>query len=120
MANDQSYLHKSGMAAAALWSGGTGMLALAVVQVATHSSKSFNTLVHSIGKAWMPGAEGIGPYSGKETVALAVWLSSWVILHYLLRDRNMNYKWLGGIFLILIAVATTLLWPPVWDVFPNH
>jgi hypothetical protein len=44
-------------------------VALAVVNVFTAASKPFNTWVHGVGKLWMPGAEGIGPYSGKETIS---------------------------------------------------
>ena len=37
---------------------------LAVVNVFTVASKDFNAWVHGVGKLWMPGAAGIGPYSG--------------------------------------------------------
>ena len=57
----------SGIAVAALMSSMLGMLALAVVNVFTTASKDFNAWVHGVGKLWMPGAAGIGPYSGKET-----------------------------------------------------
>jgi hypothetical protein len=64
----------SGAAVAALMAAMLGMLALAVVNVFTAASKDFNTWVHDVGKLWMPGATGIGPYSGKETISLLVWL----------------------------------------------
>ena len=62
----------SGAAVAALMAAMLGMLALAVVNVFTAASKPFNTWVHDVGKLWMPGAAGIGPYSGKETISLLV------------------------------------------------
>ena len=76
-------------------------------------SEGFTTSVHRIGKLWMPGAEGIGPYSGKETLSLLVWLVSWAILHPLLRKTEWNNQVVVGIFLVGVALATTLLWPPV-------
>ncbi len=65
-----------GIAVAALMAAMLGMLALAVVNVFTTASKPFNAWVHGVGKLWMPGAEGIGPYSGKETISLVVWLGA--------------------------------------------
>jgi hypothetical protein len=91
-----------------------GMLAMAIVNIFTEASQPFKELIHAIGKAWIPGAQGIGPYSGKETVLLVVWLVSWAILHYTLRWRDLPIKpWAIG-FLAGIGVATTLLWPPVF------
>jgi hypothetical protein len=60
------------------------MLVLAIVNVATTASPVFNNWVHGIGKLWMPGAEGIGPYSGKETLSLLAWLVTWAVLHVVL------------------------------------
>ena len=63
----------------------------------------------------MPGAEGIGPYSGKETLALLAWLGSWIGLHLVMRRRNRDLLNVGILFLIGIGLATTLLWPPVTE-----
>ncbi|HZS32704.1 MAG TPA: hypothetical protein VFC42_04945 [Methylomirabilota bacterium] len=104
---------RSGAAVAAMIAGMIGMLTLSIVNFATEASEAFSTWVHGVGKLWMPGAEGIGPYSGKETLALVAWLASWAILHPALRDRDPSIaRWLV-IFLIGIGIATTLLWPPV-------
>jgi hypothetical protein len=105
----------SGIAVAALVSAAIGMLTLAVVNVFTVALPGFNTWVHAVGKVWMPGAEGIGPYSGKETLSAVAWLGSWVILHYAVRTRELDLsRWLIT-FLIAVGVATTLIWPPVFE-----
>jgi hypothetical protein len=105
----------SGVAVAALMSVLIGMLTLAVVNACTAASPAFNAWVHSVGKLWMPGAQGIGPYSGKETLSALGWLGSWLILHYALRRRELNLsRWLI-VFLIGVAMATTLIWPPVFE-----
>jgi hypothetical protein len=110
----------SGVAVAALLSAMLGMLTLAVVNVFTAGSKAFEAWVHGAGKLWMPGAEGIGPYSGKETLALAVWLGSWIVLHVALRNRELAIsRWLI-VFLVGVAVATTLIWPPVFEYLAGH
>ncbi len=104
---------RSGAAVAAMIAAMIGMLVLSLVNFATEASEAFSAWVHGIGKLWMPGAQGIGPYSGKETLALVAWLASWAILHPTLRDRDPSLaRWLL-IFLIGVGIATTLLWPPV-------
>jgi hypothetical protein len=104
-----------GVAVAALMAAAVGMLTLAVVNLFTAASKGFNAWVYSVGKLWMPGAEGIGPYSGKETLALVAWLASWVILGVVLGGKEMKLsRWLI-IFLVGVGIATTLIWPPVFE-----
>jgi len=110
----------SGVAVAALLAAMTGMLALAAVNQFTAISPAFNTWVHSVGKLWMPGADGIGPYSGKETLAALAWLVSWVGLHFALRDKELSIsRWLMT-FLVGVGIATTWIWPPVFEYFAGH
>ena len=110
----------SGPAVAAIISAVLGLITLAVVNWGTAASKAFNEWVHGIGKLWMPGAEGIGPYSGKETLSLLVWIVSWIVLHIALRNRDLNLnRWLI-VFLVGVGIATTLLWPPVFEYLAGH
>lgn len=106
-------LEKNGITQAVLLSSMLGVLTLALVNLGTEVSDAFKENVQKIGKLWMPGAEGIGPYSGKETIALVVWLGSWLVLHRWLRDREWNHAWVISAFLMGVAAATTILWPPV-------
>ncbi len=109
-----------GAAVASIISAMLGLITLAVVNLGAEASEAFGKLVHGIGKLWMPGAEGIGPYSGKETISVAMWVASWIVLHIALRNREMNLgRWLI-IFLVGIGVATTLLWPPVYGYLAGH
>lgn len=109
-----------GVGVAALLSAMLGMLTLAAVNQFTAASKAFNAWVHGVGKLWMPGAAGIGPYSGKETLSAAVWIASWVILHYTLGQKDLDIsRWLI-VFLIGVAIATTWIWPPVFEYLAGH
>ena len=99
--------------AAALLSVVVGLLVLAGSHLLAEYSDAGKNWVYAWGKAWMPGAAGIGPYSGKETLALLAWMVSWGLLHLLLRRRNVNLTAMGVLFLLGIGSATTLLWPPV-------
>jgi hypothetical protein len=105
----------SGIAAAALAGVAIGVLTLAVVNVFTAASPAFNSWVHWVGKLWMPGAEGIGPYSGKETLSALAWLGSWATLHYSMRDRELDLSHCVIVFLVAVGLSTTLIWPPVFE-----
>ncbi len=110
----------TGEAVAALMAAMIGMLTLAMVNQFTAISPGFNTWVHSVGRLWMPGAAGIGPYSGKETLAVVGWLVSWAVLHPALRARELTLsRWLIA-FLVGVGLATTLIWPPVFEYFAGH
>lgn len=104
----------NGASVAALLSAAIGLLVLGIVVVATELSEAAKETVFEVGKAWVPGAEGIGPYSGKETFMLMGWLGSWLILHFALRDREVNTKAWFGVALAMLIVATLLVWPPIW------
>ena len=103
----------TGAAVAAYISASLGILALALSHLVSEKSERLKNAVHNLGKLWMPGAEGIGPYSGKETIQLLVWLSTWLILHLWFRNKNVSVSRSGVLFLIILGIATTLLWPPV-------
>lgn len=109
-----------GIAVAALMAAMIGMLTLAVVNAFTAGSKAFNAWVHEVGKLWMPGAAGIGPYSGKETLALVAWLGAWLILHFALRGKDLEISRWFIVFLVGVGIATTLIWPPVFEYLAGH
>ena len=104
-----------GIAVAAFLSAFIGTFTLAVVNVFTAASKDFNAWVHGVGKLWMPGAQAIGPYSGKETLALIAWLGSWIILHVALRRKDLDVGRWFIVFMVGLGIATTLIWPPVFE-----
>jgi hypothetical protein len=110
----QVSLRPSGAAAAALVAIGIGAMAMAIVVGLADASAAFNSgFVHSVGKAWVPGAQGIGPYSGKFTFFLIGWLLSWVVGHLVLRNRDVDLgKWAVTSF-ALISLAILLIWPPI-------
>lgn len=110
----------SGPACAATLSAALGLLGLAMAQVLSAVSAGFNTAMQTLGNLWMPGAAGIGPYSGKETVALLVWLISWALLHAVWVRKELSVGRLGTLALLLIGIATTLVWPPVTEWFVHH
>ena len=97
-----------------------GEFALLLADKISNRSKAAEGWVFGFGK-WMPGATGtgpggsIGPYSGKETIALAVWLLSWAVLYAALRTSSPGIAKSIKIFLIAIIVITVNFIDPVAD-----
>ena len=110
----------TGPVVAALMAVLCGDLALLVADKISNRSKTVEGWVYSLGK-WMPGATGtgpggsIGPYSGKETVALVVWCLSWMILHVALRNTSPSITRSLYAFLIGLAVITANFIDPIAD-----
>jgi hypothetical protein len=111
----------SGAAIAAMLSIGIGALAMAIVVGLSDASAAFNSgFVHSVGKAWVPGAQGIGPYSGKFTFFLVGWLLSWAIGHLALKNRDLDLgKW-AVVSFALISLGMLLIWPPITELVWVH
>lgn len=116
----QDHERPSGAALAATLSASLGVLALALAHVVSEAVPSFKAAMQTLGNCWMPGAAGIGPYSGKETVAALVWLGSWALLHAIWKKRELPVGLIGVVALILIGAATTILWPPVTDLLAHR
>lgn len=102
----------NGAAVAAFLSAMIGLLTMGIVHTGTGASAEFSRWVLSVGKLWIPNAQGIGPYSGKETFLLVAWLLSWVILHMLLRKRNVKLALPVVVFVIGMALATLFVYTP--------
>lgn len=109
--------HANGASVAAFLAASLGLLTLGIAAFTSEMSSRFRDAVFEVGKAWIPNAEFIGPYSGKETLALVGWLGSWLLLHRVLRRRDLEVRRWLVVALVLLLVATLLVWPPVWHFF---
>jgi len=111
----------SGAAIAAMLAVGIGALAMAIVVGISDASAAFNSgFVHSVGQVWIPGAQGIGPYSGKLTFFLVGWLLSWSIGHMVLKNRDLDLgKW-AVVSFALISLGILLVWPPITELIFVH
>ena len=105
----------NGAAVAAYISAMLGLLVMGIVHTMTDASAAFSTWVLSVGKLWIPNAQGIGPYSGKETFLLVTWLLSWAVLHMLLRKRNVKLIGPVIVFVVGMALATLFIYTPFID-----
>jgi hypothetical protein len=105
---------KTGEIAAALTAvciGLTGMIASHIWSVADQARA--NLFLLKIG-SWIPAWWGIGPYAGKETIGLVLWLGSWVPLHFVFKRLEISLKgWAYG-FIAAFALIVIMTWPPVY------
>lgn len=115
MSKTQQEAKPNGRAVAAMLSAMIGLLVMGIIHTWTDASASFSTFVLNVGKAWIPNAAGIGPYSGKETFMLISWFGSWALLYLLLRNRRVNLTIATLIFMIGMALATLFVYTPFID-----
>ena len=101
----------TGSAVAAFLSAMIGLLTLGIANIGDEA-KVLTSWLLQIGKLWIPNAQGIGPYSGKETLLLLGWLLSWVVLHIMLRKRDVKLAIPVGIFIMGMAFATLFIYTP--------
>ncbi len=114
----------SGPAAAALISAGIGCFTMMVSHHLADTSKEREKFIWGLGK-WIPGSDtgdklwgNIGSYSGKETMLLVGWLVSWIVLHNLLKNKQVKtrtiFLWAFG----SIVAATAMSWHPMFPYLP--
>jgi hypothetical protein len=56
-----------------------------------------------------------GGLSGRTTVAVAVWLAAWGVLHARWRRRDINESRALSVTLVLIVIGVLWTFPPVWQ-----
>ncbi|WP_150047912.1 MULTISPECIES: hypothetical protein [Methylomonas] len=99
------------------------LLAFFTLMVSHHISrltKELDKIIHSYGH-WIPGSTGSGPdgsigsYTGKETLAIAVWLVSWLIFHCLWRRQDLSLKVWTRLFVVGLLAITLGFFHPISD-----
>ena len=105
----------NGPAVAAFLSAMIGLLTLGIANLGDETKVLTTTLLET-GKLWIPNAQGIGPYSGKETFLLLGWLGSWVILYAVPKKRDVRLAAPVVIFIAGLAIATLLIYTPFLDI----
>ena len=116
---------KTGEIAAILLSIWLGIIAMTLSHLWSYYNPiRANAVLLKLG-SWIPSWWGIGPYTGKETVGLVVWLASWAIFHWTIGRIEVNLRaWTIG-FVIAFVANLILLFPTVyhailwWPTLPN-
>ena len=97
----------NGAAMAAILSAGIGAFAVGFVVI-------LNEAGLFTAPALYPPAGGV---SGRTTIAAAIWLLTWLILHARWRTRQMESRRVNLTTLALVLGGIILTFPPVWRLF---
>jgi hypothetical protein len=116
----------SGEAAAAFISAAIGAITMMVSHHLSDGdkTKTIEKMLLGLG-SWIPGANNpdklwgnIGSYTGKETMMLIGWLVSWVILYFLLKNKQIKASTIFFCMISLMTLATAMCWHPLFPYLP--
>lgn len=99
----------NGPVAAALLAGGIGAAVLGLVTTLSEASSGIGAALN-----WY---NPVGPLSGKTSLAVIVFFLSWLLLHFSMRGKEVNFSRISTIAFILLAIGLLLTFPPVFDLF---
>jgi len=99
----------NGFGAAAILAASIGCFSLGILTVAGDASKSFAR--HLI--LYRP----TGPLSGVTTIAIVIWLVTWVLLSRRWSARDIALRPILIVAFLLLAASLLLTFPPVIDLF---
>jgi hypothetical protein len=99
--------HPNGALWAAILASGVGGFAVGVVVILNEAG------IFSAPTLYGPA----GGVSGRTTIAAAIWLLSWAVLHVRWRNRTVDGGRITAISVILILLGLLGTFPPVWTVF---
>ena len=104
----------NGPAAAALLAGGIGC---GVLGLLTFYNQVFPTTSLSKSLNWY---NPVGTLAGKSSLAILAFLVSWILLGLLWRGREVNFRVIAIVSLVLLVIGLLGTFPPVWNLFiPN-
>jgi hypothetical protein len=58
-----------------------------------------------------------GGVSGRTTIAVVVWLVSWIVLHTRWKERRIESGRIRTAMIVLLALGLVGTFPPVWSLF---
>jgi hypothetical protein len=94
----------NGAALAAFLSAGAGAFAMGLLVILSEADLFVAPTLY----------EPAGGLSGRSTLAVAIWLGVWAVLHRRWRDRQVDDGRVHAATLILIALGVLFAFPPVW------
>src|SRR5512138_2364837 len=101
----------NGPVAAALLAGGIGC---AVLGILTFYNQVFPTTAISKSLNWV---KPVGTLSGKSNLAILAFVLAWIVLGFLWRGREVNFRVISLVAFILLAIGLIGTFPPVWHLF---
>jgi hypothetical protein len=108
-------LKPNGPAAAVFLAAGIASLVLGIFVVLTEFSPDIKNLLAFDAKFGL--GSGVGPLSGKVTMAVIAFVASWAILYFVWRGKEVNFRNVLTASLVLVALGFLLTFPPVFLTF---
>ena len=99
----------NGPVLAALVAGGLGSATIGLMTVLAEASEPIKNALNW----WNPA----GPLTGKSLVGVIVFFASWIVLHLILRGKNVNFARAVTIAFILLALGLLGTFPPFFELF---
>jgi len=101
-----------GPAGAAMLSAGLGIFTLGLLTTLAVISAGVKSFL-----LWWQWGQGVGPLAGKTTIAVFVWLVSWLVLYLVWRDKDVNLKTMFYIGFALGVIGAIGMFPPFFEAF---
>jgi hypothetical protein len=115
MNTPQAETKANGPVAAAFLAAGVGSLVLGIFVVLNEVSPAINSFLRFDQNFGL--GSGVGPLSGKVALAVIAYAVSWVIFHFWLRGKEVNFRKYFIASLVLVALGFALTFPPVFLLF---
>lgn len=61
----------------------------------------------------------VGPLTGKVVLGMLIYFVAWGILHFMWRGKEVDFKRIGTIAFVLLALGLLFTFPLFWDIFPK-
>ncbi len=97
----------NGPVAAALLAGGIGATVFGLLTTIDDLSKAFDASLN-----WY---KPVGPLAGKSILGTLIFFIVWGVLHLIWKDKNVNFKLISNIAIILLVIGLITTFPPFWD-----
>ncbi len=99
----------NGRAAAAILAAGIGCFSLSIFAIAADQSSAIKNLLNFY--------KPTGALSGVTTIAIAIWLMTWLLLHLRWHTKTVAAAKISAIALTLLGLGLLLTFPPIADLF---
>lgn len=99
----------NGPVAAALVAGGFGAAVVGLMTVLNEASPAISGMLKWVAQ--------VGPLSGKTGVGVIAFFASWIILHVMVRGKNVNFARASTVAFILLGLGLLMTFPPFFDLF---
>lgn len=123
MTTEQMDTKPNGPVAASFLAAGVGSLVIGIGVVLNEASVTIKDAIGVDFNAFLQFdknyglGSGVGPLSGKVGLAVIAFVVSWVIFHFWLRGKEVNFRTYFIAALVLVGLGFALTFPPIFELF---